>query len=681
MLMFNRMMIRQKIFAGYGLVLLLMAIVSTVVYLSISSISDASRWVNHTYDVIRNADSVNAAMVDMETGQRGFMITGKDEYLEPYNSGKARFNELISKGKQLTSDNPAQVERWNEVNELKSKWLEEVAEPEIAARRLVSQGAKANQHFKEVSSRTVGKQIFDSIRAMLAGLNSKFDSEGNTSGAQLVTLLTLDLVNMETGQRGFLLTGLDESLEPFNQGQQSLKGHIEQLRSGLAYSAVSAADVDALQNRIADWIKQAAQPEIDARREMSRFPMTIENISDMMAQGKGKLYMDQTRQVLKDIVDAEEVLIVIRGETQLAASQTAKTVSIMGTFIAIAMGIVIAIVIAKGIVGPLRQANVILGDIAKGEGDLTRRLVIHSHDEVGQLSNHFNAFMAKLESIIAEVVSSSNQLVKAAEEMTQVSHESSKGLNQQNSETTQLASAINQMALTIEEVAHNTESATLAAKNADNEAMSGNQLVVETLNSIKTLALDVGSAADVIDKLKLQSESIGKVLDVIKGIADQTNLLALNAAIEAARAGEQGRGFAVVADEVRTLAQRTQDSTSEIEVIISELQAGAEQAVNVMETSRVNSSTTLAQGEQTGKFLNSVTLAINTILELSTQIATAAQEQSSVTKEVSRNIVNIKNVAEETSAGAEQTRITSQEVAKLSSNLQRLVAQFKVQAA
>lgn len=675
---FKNINIGPKIFLGYGLTLALMTIVSIVVYFSITSIIDTSRMVDHTYQVISNAELADQAMVDMESGQRGFSITGDDKYLEPYNKAKDVFASLIENGKQLTSDNPAQVNRWDALYEIESKWVDEVAEPQIEVRRDVTKGADANAYFKEVSSRLVGKGIFDSIRGMLSALNTKFERENNNEGVQLITLLTLDLVNMETGQRGYLLSGKDESLEPFDQGQVNFKIHIAQLSENLSGSSVAEADLKALQSRVSDWISQAAQPEIDARKAMNLFPMTIEDLSEMMIKGKGKLYMDQMRAVLKDILDEEQSLIVIRTSEQNTASQTAKMVSIVGTLIAIVCGIIIATVITRGIVNPLRQTNNILRDIANGEGDLTKRLEVKNDDEVGQLSRHFNAFISKLQGIITEVVKSSNQLASTAEEMTQVSRESSRGISQQNSEIIQIATSINEMAATVEEVARNTENATSAAQNADNEAKSGNEFVKETLESIKMLVSDVSKSADTLDKLKQKSENIGTVLDVIKGIAEQTNLLALNAAIEAARAGEQGRGFAVVADEVRTLAGRTQNSTSEIEVIISELQTGAVQAFNVMETCRVRSDNTLEQGQQTGRFLDSVTNAINTILEMNTQIAVAAQEQSMVTQEVNRNITNIQSLTEETSAGAEQATASSQEVAKLSSKLQSLVAQFKI---
>tara|TARA_R110000851_G_scaffold245051_1_gene397840 strand:- start:316 stop:2355 length:2040 start_codon:yes stop_codon:yes gene_type:complete len=674
----HNMKIGPKISAGYGLILALMCIVSIAVYFSVSSIIDASKWVNHTHLVIRNAEAVSAAMLDMETGQRGFMITGQDEYLEPYNDGKERFAALIESGQKLTSDNPAQVARWKEVDRLQASWLTEVAEPEISARREVTRGAEAVQHFKDISSRTVGKDIFDGIRATLAGLQSKFESENNARGTELITLITLDLVNMETGQRGFLLTGQDVSLEPFVQGQASLQGHIADLERLASISVVSNAEVQALESSVAAWIREAAQPEIDARREMNLYPMTIEGVTTLMREGKGKFYMDKLRGVVKELVEAEETLIAVRAEQQQNASLFAKSFSIFGTLTAIALGVVIALFVIRGITQPVRASNAILRDISEGNGDLTKRVEVRSRDEIGEMGEYFNAFIAKLQTIIIEAVGSANQLATAAAQMKQVSLSSSENMSKQNSETAMVAAAINQMTAAVEEVARNTASATDAANDADVEASEGNKLVNETLLALRALAADMTNSAETLDKLKSHSVNIGTVLDVIRNIAEQTNLLALNAAIEAARAGEQGRGFAVVADEVRTLAQRTQESTAEIEVIISQLQEGAGNAVSIMDASRNKSGATLAKAEQTGEFLASVTKSVNTILEMSMQISASAQEQSSTTHEINRNITNIQMVSEETTEGVEQTARASQEVATLSADLQKLMSNFKV---
>ena len=672
----NNLKINVKLYGGFGVVLALMAVVSIVIFISINSLVTSSKWVNHTYEVIRTAESVGAAMVDMETGQRGFMVAGNDEYLEPFNNGQKAFNKLIVEGQELTSDNPTQVERWKKVAAMKKRWLAEAAKPEIAARREVSKGAEAVYQFKKVSSRTVGKDIFDSIREALTVLDRKFT--GNAEGKFLVTATTLDLVNMETGQRGFLLSGKEASLEPYINGSKSLTKHLAQLRAIAASSGVSNADILLVQTRVDAWKEKAANPEIQSRREMNKHKLTIDDAALMMQNGPGKKIMDALRVTLNEIIDAEEVLIGVRGAEQETTALFAESIAVIGTLIAIILGAAVAFFVSRGITVPLNATNNMLKDIAEGEGDLTIRVPVNTKDEIGDLGNNFNAFIAKLQGIIGEIAGATSQLAAASEEMAAITEQTSSGVENQKNETIQVASAITEMTATVQEVANNAESASSSAADADSEAKAGNEVVTLTVQAITELAQEVERSATVIEKLKGDSENIGTVLDVIKGIAEQTNLLALNAAIEAARAGEQGRGFAVVADEVRTLAQRTQESTAEIENLINALQTGAEEAVTVMSQSRERAGSTVEQAIHAGESLSSITRAVGTILQLNTQIATAAEEQTSVSEEINRNVINIQNISEQTATGAEQTASASGELARLGEQLQSLVGQFKV---
>ena len=637
---------------------------------------DSSTWVNHTHKVIRTAESVGAAMIDMETGQRGFMIAGKDEFLEPFTAGQNTFKSLITQGKILTRDNPEQVKHWNKIEKLQSQWLQEAALPEIEARREVSKSAKAIANFKEISSRTVGKKAFDSIREALKVLEDKFAR--NQQGRHLVTLTTLALVNMETGQRGFLLTGKDESLEPYTQGNASLKEHLDQLRVIAAGSEVNRQDIQLVEDRVNAWITKAAKPEINSRREMNKHSMTIDEAARLMQNGPGKNIMDSLRVEVKEIIEAEEVLIAARSEEQESISDFAINFSVVGTITAILIGLSVAFFITRGILTPLQATNNILKDIAEGEGDLTIRVPVDTNDEVGELGTSFNAFVEKLQSIIGEISNASSQMASASKEMTEVVEQTSTGIGQQKQETSMVATAITEMTATVLEVASNAEGASSAAGKANNEAKEGRQIVHSTVEAITNLATSIENSASVMEELKKNSADIGTVLDVIKSIAEQTNLLALNAAIEAARAGEQGRGFAVVADEVRTLAQRTQQSTTEIESLIDNLQNGAEQAVKVMTKSREQTDLSVEKAQHAGQSLSSITQSVETILQMNTQIATASEEQSAVSEEIQRNVVNIQNIAEETSAGAEQTNNASAELARLGGQLSTLVGQFKI---
>jgi len=313
-----------------------------------------------------------------------------------------------------------------------------------------------------------------------------------------------------------------------------------------------------------------------------------------------------------------------------------------------------------------------------GEGDMTVRMALTNTDEMKAIGVEFNHMIEKFEALVQQISSATTQLAAASEEMNTVAQNSSNNIATQSSETEQVATAMNQMTATVQEVASNASSAAGAATNADNEAKGGKEIVLQTSNAIQQLATSVEQSAEVIHQLETDSDNIGTVLDVIKSIAEQTNLLALNAAIEAARAGEQGRGFAVVADEVRTLASRTQESTNEIQDMIEKLQSGSRNAVSVMEQGRAQAQSGVEQAKEAAESLEAITRAVGTINEMNTMIASAAEEQTSVAEEMNRSIISISQLSTDTAGATEQTASASNELSKLSSQLDSLVSQFKL---
>jgi len=343
----------------------------------------------------------------------------------------------------------------------------------------------------------------------------------------------------------------------------------------------------------------------------------------------------------------------------------------------ISVSIVLAYLIIHSILKPIKNLNKIINEI-ESMSDLSHRIEINSNDEIGNTALAFNNMLDKFQAFVQQVNSSSAQLTAAAEQVSSIANQSSAQVMNQLTETDQVATAMNQMAATVQEVARNATDAATAAANADSEAISGRDVVQHATTTIKELANDVDNAAVVIRELDEHSDSIGAVLDVIRGIAEQTNLLALNAAIEAARAGEQGRGFAVVADEVRTLANRTQESTQEINSMIEKLQSGAKSAVQAMEKGRIKAQEGAQQAGEAVSSLQAITTAVSIINDMNTQIASAAEEQNAVTEEMNRNITNISQISALTSEGAAQTEQASNELARLSGDLHQLVAQFKI---
>jgi len=312
------------------------------------------------------------------------------------------------------------------------------------------------------------------------------------------------------------------------------------------------------------------------------------------------------------------------------------------------------------------------------EGDLTEEILITSTDELGTLQQAMKTTSSNLRDVLQMINGMAVNLEESANDMTAVSAETRNGIHDQQGSIQQVVTAMTEMSSTVEEVARNANMAADSANNANNQAIEGQQIVDQTANSIGQLASDVENASSVITKVQQDSEAIGSVLDVIRGIAEQTNLLALNAAIEAARAGEQGRGFAVVADEVRTLASRTQESTSEIQSMIERLQSGSKDAVNVMEASRVCADETVTLANKTGSSLRDITNAVSTINDMNIQIASAVEEQSAVTNDVNRNIVEINTIVNTSAEGSERVMQSSETLNNLTIELNSLVGRFKL---
>ncbi|RWU23604.1 methyl-accepting chemotaxis protein [Pseudomonas alkylphenolica] len=474
----------------------------------------------------------------------------------------------------------------------------------------------------------------------------------------------------------------------------------------LSYRLLLNRETDTVQNTLRlidqrnqqiDEARKVYEPLIYGAQEQGAYNQYVQLLSQYrqlesrMRQASQSNDLDTLRSLInRDMLDNSEQinsimdqLVTINTEQTREVNQTAAdqydnavTLVIGLLLAATALTLICALLLTRSIVKPIDEALQAAERIA--EGDLTRRIEAQGQDEAARLLRAMAKMQNKLRDTLQLIAGSATQLASAAEELNSVTDESARGLQQQNNEIEQAATAVTEMTSAVEEVARNAVSTSEASKEATRSAGDGRDLVLETVNAIERMSVDVQGTADLIGNLAEESRDIGKVLDVIRGLADQTNLLALNAAIEAARAGEAGRGFAVVADEVRALAHRTQQSTSEIERMIGSIQGGTEQAVNSMRNSTERAESTLNIARGAGLALDTITGAVAEINERNLVIASAAEEQAQVAREVDRNLVNINDLSVQSATGAHQTSAASAELSRLAVDLNGLVARFSV---
>ncbi|WLG57355.1 methyl-accepting chemotaxis protein [Pseudomonas extremorientalis] len=385
---------------------------------------------------------------------------------------------------------------------------------------------------------------------------------------------------------------------------------------------------------------------------------------------------EQVNAVLTRLLDLNNTMALTTNKEAEDQYNMAFNLVVSLLVVATLLTLLFAWLLTRSITLPISQALEAAEEVA--EGNLTRPIKVDGNDEAGRLLAAMAKMQDKLRDTLQRIAGSATQLASAAEELNAVTDESARGLTQQNNEIEQAATAVNEMTSAVEEVARNAVSTSEASRNATTSAGDGRDLVQETVGAIERMSADVQATATLIGDLANESRDIGKVLDVIRGLADQTNLLALNAAIEAARAGEAGRGFAVVADEVRALAHRTQQSTSEIERMIGSIQAGTEHAVDSMRNSTERAESTLNIAKGAGMSLDTINTAIVEINERNLVIASAAEEQAQVAREVDRNLVNIRDLSVQSATGASQTSAASSELSRLAVDLNGMVGRFRL---
>ncbi|KNH27997.1 chemotaxis protein [Pseudomonas syringae] len=450
---------------------------------------------------------------------------------------------------------------------------------------------------------------------------------------------------------------------------------VDKVRSAQASYAVLPAGPEeaALYNTFAttlDNYMQAQSQMLDLSRQNKLEEMRA-LINTRIKEGTDQMGEQLNKLVALNAADAKAASAKA-GEHYSEAFIGIVTVAVMASLLTV----LLAWLLTRSILTPLNRAVLAAETIAGG--NLSKVIEVDGNDEPARLLGALAAMQTNLRKTIEQIAGSATQLGAAAEELSTVTQEASRGLQQQNNEIEQAATAVNEMTAAVEEVARNAVSTSEASNQSTQAAREGRDRVVETVDAIQTMTHDVQNTALMIEGLAAQGRDIGKVLDVIRAIAEQTNLLALNAAIEAARAGEAGRGFAVVADEVRALAHRTAQSTQEIEKMVAGIQNGTGEAVSSMQQSNQRTQSTLEMARAAGIALEQITQSIQLINERNLVIASASEEQAQVSREVDRNLVNIRDLATQSAAGANQTSAATHELSRLAVDLNAMVARFVI---
>ena len=688
--MFENMKFRTQLFVGNGLVLALLVMISVVVYQSVTSLIETFKWVDHTYEVIGTGNDLLMSLVNMETGERGFMITGEEGYLDPYIQGKEELAKAIAKAKGLVSDNPTQVGRFEAVERLAKELDQSVLAVEIKARREVVKGDKAHKLFKQLQGRTIGKEIFDKLRGVIGNLRAKKQKDGNMAGVALLDSVLMDMVNQETGQRGFLLTGQEASLEPYHGGKKSLAKHLQALENGLRKEGLGDERfVQEIEKLAGEWAEKAARPEIDARRAMNAVALTMDDIVAMMGKGAGKKYMDELRQRIGEIISIEQGLME---ERQAAAGQTANwaiNVAIFGTLIAIVLGIAIVVFLTKRIMNQLGGEPARIAEIAEtvargnlsmqldssgvavgiyaamqkmvaslkekadlaleiAKGNLTRDVKLASDQDV--LGEALKEMSDNLNQIIGEINMATGQVASGAAQVSSSSQALSQGATEQAASLEQITSSM-------------TEMGSQTKLNAEN-ASQANQLASQTRTAAEGGSVKMQEMVSAMGEINEAGQNISKIIKVIDEIAFQTNLLALNAAVEAARAGRHGKGFAVVAEEVRNLAARSAKAAKET----AELIEGS--------VEKTKNGTDIAQA--TSDALGEIVTSVTKVTDLIGEIAAASNEQAQGINQTNQALGQVDQVTQQNTASAEESAAASEELSGQAVHMKSMMERFEL---
>ncbi|MCI0919162.1 HAMP domain-containing protein [Pseudomonas stutzeri] len=641
---FANLSMGKKLLLGFALVLLLTLGVAGTGFYTVDSILDRSYQVNQL-------SRVNAAILEARGQERDYALTRNEASAEALRSTLERLNRELDALDGLSEQQQEAVQQIRGSAAVYAKQFDEygvlINRGQALRARMDDTAQKSREEFEYIEL-----DMYDAVRVLRLQGDHLRGSDPLTI-AESASGLTKKILDLRTFENIFINNNAQAAVDSWNESFEDVTTIGTSLKTWL--DDEQKATMDGALAALASY--QRAFNEFRSNRG-ARVALEQEMV------GQAQSVVDAAGKMMADATAAME-------------TQRSSAYMLLGiiTVLAVVIGLAAATVISRMIVGPLRYTVQLAQRVA--DGDLSQSETVTRRDELGQLQQAMYAMTESLRGLIGRIGGGVGQIAAAAEQLSTVTAQTSIGVQKQREETDQVATAMHQMAATVQEVAQNAEQASLAARQADQQARQGDLVVQEAIGQIGNLSGEVEHSAQAIEELNAESGRIGSVLEVIRAVAEQTNLLALNAAIEAARAGEQGRGFAVVADEVRALARRTHDSTEEIESLIGNLQQVAQKAVEQMQTSRDLTQRTVELASEAGIALGRITESVSTIEQMNQQIAAASEEQSAVAENISESVTRVRDIGEQSASGSEQTASASAELARLGIELQGLVARFR----